>query len=654
MLVRAATLLGPGTEIEHASFASLGSLFMDGSSPQFWLRFFIAIGGAIAFHASSTKLIAQCEMQKLIASDVSRLDHFGVSVSLSGDRAIVGALEADCPAGSSCGSAYVYRYDGMAWIQEQKLTASDGASNDYFGSSVSVSGDRAIVGARWDDCPAGGHCGSAYVYRYDGTTWVQEQKLTPSDAVPGDDFGLSVSVSADTAIVGARWDNCPGGYDCGAVYTYRYDGTNWVQEQKLTASDAAPGDAFGRSISLSGDRVIVGALYDDCPGVPHTNCGAAYVYRYNGTTWAQEQKLTASDAAQEDLFGVSVSLSGDRAIVGASFDDCPPIYNCGSAYVYRYDETTWVQEQKLTASDGARDDRFGFSISLSGDRAIVGAYWDDCLAGPNCGSAYVYRYDGTTWVQEQKLTASDAAEDDTFGLSVSLSGDRAIVGAFHDDCSAGSECGSAYVFALGPDCNENGQADYCDIRDGGIPDVDQDGVPDECEPVALDIRPGACPNPLNPRSRGVLPVAVVGSDIFDVTQIDKESLVLRRADGVGGSVPPLSHRHGPRVKVKDVATPFSGPLCDCHELRGDGIDDLGMKFSTRKLVRSLELASVSPGTEVPLTLSGTLRDGTPFEASDCIVITGGSRNGDADAADGWPTSSEVGESILRSLRRSQD
>jgi hypothetical protein len=190
--------------------------------------------------------------------------------------------------------------------------------------------------------------------------------------------------------------------------------------------------------------------------------------------------------------------------------------------------------------------------------------------------------------------------------------------------------GAAYIFALGPDCNENGQADFCDIRDAGIPDVDQDGVPDECEPVALDIRPGACPNSLNLRSRGVLPVAVVGSVIFDVTQIDPDSLVLTRTDGLGGEVQPLRGPHGPGVALNDVATPFDGPACECRTAGGDGdgIDDLVMKFSVPEMVRSFELDSVAPGTSVTLTLSGTLNDGTLFEASDCILITGGSRSRD--------------------------
>ncbi len=435
-----------------------------------------------------------CELQKLTASDKAPDDLFGVSVSHFGDRTIVGAHLDDCPAGIDCGSAYVYRYDGTTWVHEQKLTACDAAESDAFGVSVSLSGYRAIVGAYHDDCSAGSHCGSAYVYRYNGTTWVQEQRLAASDAAQDDWFAYSVSLSGDRAIVGADGDDCPVGYNCGSAYVYRHDGAVWVQEQKLTASDAAAYDHFGRSVFLSGDRAIVGAYEDDCAaGTPA--CGSAYVYHYVGTTWVQEQKLTASDAEWRDHFGISVSLSADTAIVGASWDNCPAGILCGSAYVYRYNGTTWVQEQKLTASDEAEFDRFGVSVSVSGDMAIVGADADRCPAGGlYCGSVSIYRYDGTTWIEDRKLTASDAGRSAQFGVSVSLSGDKALVGAFADDCPAGSNCGAAYVFALdSPDCQPNGVPDACDIRDGRSPDDDGNAVPDECESGACcDGTSGIC------------------------------------------------------------------------------------------------------------------------------------------------------------------
>ena len=168
------------------------------------------------------------------------------------------------------------------------------------------------------------------------------------------------------------------------------------------------------------------------------------MYRYDGSTWVEQAKLTASDAAANDLFGHSVSVSGDLAVIGA--------VGPGSAYVYRYDGGSWVQQAKLTASDAAAGGRLGWSVSVSGDLAVIGAS-DDDDAGSGSGSAYVYRYDGSTWVEQAKLAASDAAEGNWFGVSVSVSGDWAVIGAYQDD-DAGSSSGSAYVFDLAAeDCD---------------------------------------------------------------------------------------------------------------------------------------------------------------------------------------------------------
>ena len=163
------------------------------------------------------------------------------------------------------------------------------------------------------------------------------------------------------------------------------------------------------------------------------------------STWVQD-KLTAADAARHDQFGYSVSISGDTALVGAYFDDDGYSYS-SSAYVFRWDGMSWAQEAKLTAADTAASDRFGYSVSISGDTALVGAY-DDDDGGYGSGSAYVFRWDGTTWAQEAKLTAADAAAGDQFGYSVSISGDTALVSARGDD-DAGSASGSAYVLSLG-------------------------------------------------------------------------------------------------------------------------------------------------------------------------------------------------------------
>jgi len=380
---------------------------------------------------------AWLERQKLLAPDGAASDWFGYSVSISGDLAIVGAYRDD-DKGNNSGSAYIFGWDGTSWSQQQKLTASDGAGYDWFGWSVSISGDLAIVGAYYDDDKEA-NSGSAYIFKRDGTGWSQQQKLTASDGAARDYFGASVSISSDKIIVGAYRDDDKG-IDSGSAYIFKQDGTAWVQQQKLTASDGTAYDSFGYSVSISGDLAIVGACYDDDKG---DYSGSAYIFRWDGTSWSQQQKLTASDGAAYDFFGYSVSISGDYAIVGAVRDDNKG-YSSGSAYIFKRNGTSWVQQQKLLASDGAAYDFFGYSVSISGDFAIVGAVWDNDK-GDNSGSAYIFKRNGTSWVQQQKLIASDGAVDDNFGLSVSISGDYAIVGAYCDD-DKGSDSGSAYVF----------------------------------------------------------------------------------------------------------------------------------------------------------------------------------------------------------------
>jgi len=360
---------------------------------------------------------------KLTASDAAGNDHFGSTVAVSGDLIVVAAWLDDAPSDNS-GSAYVFRFDGTDWVEEQKLTASDAAAEDLFGRSVAISGDLIVVGSLTRNGLTS-RSGAAYVYRFDGADWVEEQKLTASDAAAGVVFGTSVSISGDMIVVGA-----------GSTYVFRFDGTEWVEEQKLTASDAAGVDAFGLSVAVAGDVIVVGAFKD---GVLGLEFGAAYVYRFDGADWLEERKLTASDIHSRDFFGFSVAVSGDVIVVGAdgNDDDGP---DSGSAYVFGFDGTDWVEEQKLTASDAAAGDGFGGSVSILGETIVAGATG-------NSGAAYVFRFDGTDWVEEQKLTASDADSGDGFGRTVAISGEVIVVGA--EDARPRPvrvRTGAAYVF----------------------------------------------------------------------------------------------------------------------------------------------------------------------------------------------------------------
>ncbi|MFN0277176.1 MAG: choice-of-anchor V domain-containing protein [Pyrinomonadaceae bacterium] len=375
------------------------------------------------------------------ASDGAASDSFGVSVAISGDTAVVGAFLDDNAGGTDAGSAYIFVRSGTVWTLQQKLTASDGVAGDRFGVSVAISGDTVVVGADAPTSAGGTGAGSAYVFTRSGTVWTQQQKLTASDGGTNDEFGDSVSISGDTVVVGAPFDDTASGTNAGSAYVYTRSGTVWTEQQKLTASDAAADDLFGLSVALSGDTVVAGVYADDDVGF---NSGSAWVFTRSGTVWSEQQKLTASDGAIGDDFGISVAISGETVVVGSSFDDNVG-FSSGSAYVFTRSGTVWSEQQKLTASDAAAGDEFGVTVSVSGDTVVVGSRLDDTAGGVNAGSAYVFTRSAVVWSEQQKLTASDGAADDFFNR-VAISGDTIIVGSFFDDTPAGSNAGSAYIF----------------------------------------------------------------------------------------------------------------------------------------------------------------------------------------------------------------
>jgi MYXO-CTERM domain-containing protein len=289
--------------------------------------------------------------------------------------------------------------------------------------------------------------------------FVEQAKLTASDGAAGDGFGVSVAVSGDTVVVGAVLDDINANADQGSAYVFVKPVGGWATTStfnaKLTASDGAAGDLFGISVGVSGDTVVVGAFLHDIGA--NLNQGSAYVFVKPGGGWAgaltETAKLTASDGAGGDRFGGSVAVSGDTVVVGALLDDIGANTNQGSAYVFVKPGGGWAgaltETAKLTASDGAAGDRFGGSVAVSGDTVVVGALLDDIGANSDQGSAYVFVKPGGGWTTTStfnaKLTASDGAASDNFGFSVAVSGDTVVVGAFADDIGANADQGSAYV-----------------------------------------------------------------------------------------------------------------------------------------------------------------------------------------------------------------
>jgi len=368
-------------------------------------------------------------------------DHFGFSVAISGDYAIVGARDDDTGA-DDAGSAYIYVRSGTTWSLQSTLNNPTPAIEDYFGYSVAISGDYAIVGAYWDDTTAE-NAGSAYIYVRSGTTWSLQATLNNPTPADSDHFGITVAISGDYAIVGAVYDDT-GADDAGSAYIYVRSGTTWSLQATLNNPTPAAEDRFGNSVSISGDYAIVGADADDTGA---ENAGSAYIYVRSGTTWSLQATLNNPTPANSDWFGFSVAISGDYAIVGAFLDDTGAD-DAGSAYIYVRSGTTWSLQATLNNPTPAGTDYFGYSVTISSDYAIVGALQDD-KGATDAGSAYIYARSGTTWSLQSTLNNPAPAAGDNFGISVAISGDYAIVGAHSDDTGADG-AGSAYIYETTP------------------------------------------------------------------------------------------------------------------------------------------------------------------------------------------------------------
>ena len=358
---------------------------------------------------------------------------FGNGVSIDGDTAIVGAPFRDVDGTSSQGAAFVFERDNFGmWNFAQMLTASDGAVGDEFGWDVAIEANRALVGARQNGF-GGGDAGAAYIYERNAMgVWTEVQILTASDGAVTDFFGVELSLDGDRALIGAPSDDVGGNIAQGSAYVFERNAMgNWVEAMKLTASDGGAIESFGGGTGISGDTAIVGATGNN------VSRGAAYVYVRDGLgVWNEEQKLTASDADIGDAFGSEVFIDGDTAVINAFLAG-------GASYVFERNAMgIWTETQILVASDA--NTSFGFGgVAIEGDRLIVGA--TEGIGGP--GSAYIFERNGMgVWEEVQILGPGD--EGGLFGLSVSLSGDRAIVGTPRDELGTDEFKGSAYIFEL--------------------------------------------------------------------------------------------------------------------------------------------------------------------------------------------------------------
>lgn len=398
---------------------------------------------------------AHYQQAKLSAPDANTDDRFGISVAIDGSTAVVGAYQADS-IGLNSGAAYVFELIDSNWVQQQKLTASDGAPGDQFGRSVAIEANTIIVGAYLDDTNDP-NTGSAYVFYRSGSVWTQYQKLTAPDAGAGDNFGGSVAISSDTIVIGAYGnDNYTG-----CAYVFTRVGPTWTFQQKLTASDASELDYFGYSAAIDANTLIVGAYNDDHPG--HPDAGSAYVFQRQDQTWIQSAILRASDAGFGDHFGFSVALDGNCAVIGAYECEINGVSDAGAAYVFTMSDAGWTQQQKLFDDDPGPGEDFGRSVAIEKNVIFAGCV-NDSLDGLQTGSVFEFLRNDSTWFQQHCLTARDANAEDNFGFSVSVSGRHLIVGAPYSDPN-GLSSGSAYIFddILAADLDGDSDVDFADF-----------------------------------------------------------------------------------------------------------------------------------------------------------------------------------------------
>jgi hypothetical protein len=389
-------------------------------------------------------------------------DLSGLAVAISGDTALVGAPNVGLSAGAAQGAVYVFVRSGSDWTLEATLMPDLPVAGSFFGTSVDLDGDTAIVGALFEDEGANARQGAAYVFERSAGVWAQRQRLVAGDPAANDLFGLSVALDGDAAIVGAPGGDADAAGDAGAVYAFARSGGLWSETQKLTASDAETGDQFGFGVALDAGTAAIGANGKDVNGAAASNAGAAYVFALSGATWTERQKLLPDLGAENDYFGTSVALGGDTAIVGAWGDDVGTNVDQGSAYVFARSGTVWTQQQQLTAADGSENDHFAFSVALAGDTAVIGALVDD-VTYEDQGSAYVFSRRRTTWSEKSRLFAAGGSERDKMGTSVALDGDTILAGAPLVDVGANADQGSAAIFRISPGLVEEADLDGSEL-----------------------------------------------------------------------------------------------------------------------------------------------------------------------------------------------
>jgi hypothetical protein len=382
--------------------------------------------------------------QKVTASDGTTNSYFGSAAALNGSTALIGA-DGD---NSFQGAAYLFTKSNGSWSEGQKLTASDGLPGDEFGYRAALNDNTILVGAFTATVGGVASQGAAYVFTQSNGTWSESQKLTASDGGLFDNFGASVALDGSTLVVGANGATVGGNAAQGAVYVFTESNGTWTQTQKLTANDGVAYDNFGLSVALKGSTILVGSPAAAIGA--NAGQGALYVFTESNGNWSQTQKLTASDGAANDSFGESVALEGSTALIGAYNATINGHQWQGAAYFFTESNGSWSEGQKLTASDGTAGANFGNALALEGSNALIGA--DASTVGGNTyqGKAYLFTESGGNWSQSDTFIASDGAVDDYFGAALAWDGATALISTPHPTIGGNTWQGAAYFYEQSP------------------------------------------------------------------------------------------------------------------------------------------------------------------------------------------------------------
>ncbi len=404
--------------------------------------------GNLSSEVSAMPTLSANEILKITAPVPGQSDLFGWSVAINGDFLIAGApFEDQIAPNDDAGAAYIFQRTALnTWGNGVQILPQISEAGARFGSAVAIKGNYAIVGAPFGDI-SGVDSGTVYIFHFNGTSWDTGTQITATDAEAGDQFGTSVSIDGNFAIIGAQNEDTTFNDDAGAAYIFQLTSApnNWGEVAKFRAATAQVGANFGNSVAISGDYAIVGAPFENETGVG-VNTGSAYIFHNTGpNAWTDSIRIIPSDSEAGAQFGNAVSIDGDYAVIGSQNKDTT-IIDTGAAYVFHRTGTNiWDDESRISASDAEADDLFGSSVSINGDTAFIGAP-SESQGSLLTGAAYIFYRTGTnTWDRSTKITASDTHGDQEFGSSVSISGDDVVVGAQFDNASA-LDAGAAYIF----------------------------------------------------------------------------------------------------------------------------------------------------------------------------------------------------------------